>query len=377
MAEEECTGPGIIHGSERPLSQAYQLALLDLDGVVYRGADPVENAAAGIDQAKDLGMKIAYTTNNPSRFPLVVADQIRSFGLELEDSDVITSAIVSAHMMEEALKPGSTVLVIGAKHLRDELEKVGFKVTDLAADHPQAVIQSWYPTISWQELSQATYAIQSGARYFATNRDLTIPREGGIAPGNGAMLLPVIAASGKEPEASAGKPEPFMYDIALTMFSDTDRPLDRQICLPVGDRLDTDIEAANRGGYDGAVVLTGVADPRQIILAAPINRPVFVCADLEGLNDPQPEVRVSRGNGRLLFTCRQAKAWVDSESPTIPARLHVVESGSPAKESGNEPAKELDSLDALRAAASAAWHALDSGLDPTDLRLPAFAAKLH
>ena len=361
MAEEEFTEPGIIHGSERPLSQAYQLALLDLDGVVYRGADPVENAAAGIDQAKDLGMKIAYTTNNPSRFPSVVADQIRSFGLELEDS----------------LEPGSTVLVIGAEHLRDELEKVGFKVTDLAADHPQAVIQSWYPTISWQELSQATYAIQSGARYFATNRDLTIPREGGIAPGNGAMLLPVIAASGKEPEASAGKPEPFMYDIALTMFSDTDRPLDRQICLPVGDRLDTDIEAANRGGYDGAVVLTGVADPRQIILAAPINRPVFVCADLEGLNDPQPEVRVSRENGRLLFTCRQAKAWVDSESPTIPARLHVVESGSPAKKSGNEPAKELDSLDALRAAASAAWHALDSGLDPTDFRLPAFAAKLH
>ncbi len=81
MAEEEFTGPGIIHGSERPLSQAYQLALLDLDGVVYRGADPVENAAAGIDQAKDLGMKIAYTTNNPSRFPSVVADQIRSFGL--------------------------------------------------------------------------------------------------------------------------------------------------------------------------------------------------------------------------------------------------------------------------------------------------------
>ncbi|MFC2746062.1 MAG: hydrolase, partial [Parascardovia denticolens] len=66
-----------------------------------------------------------------------------------------------------------------------------------------------------------------------------------------------------------------------------------------------------------------------------------------------------------------------SESPTIPARLHVVESGSPAKKSGNEPAKELDSLDALRAAASAAWHALDSGLDPTDFRLPAFAAKLH
>lgn len=105
--------PTIIKGTQEPLSSRYSLALLDLDGVVYRGAHSVENAAEGIRKAENAGMHIAYTTNNPSRYPAQVAEQIRSFGIGLEDSDIITSAMVSAHMLKEALGRAAQCLLLG------------------------------------------------------------------------------------------------------------------------------------------------------------------------------------------------------------------------------------------------------------------------
>lgn len=374
------TYPSIIAGTDKPLSSIYQLALLDLDGVVYRGADPVEMAATGIAHAKERGMRIAYTTNNPSRFPSLVADQIRSFGVELSPDDIITSGIVAAGMLSKELKPGDTVLVIGGDHLRDELKKRGLQVCDLASDRPQAVIQSWYPDVSWRQLAHATYAIAHGARYFATNRDMTLPREGGITPGNGAMILPVVATTGVEPEASAGKPEAYMYDIARDMFGHNGNRLPVEACLPVGDRLDTDIEAANRGGYASAVVMTGVAGPDDIMRAVPQLRPAYICANLEGLNKAQPRVEVSsepfessshdeQGTGDTLrrFTCGAASAYRRSVSST---RVHL-------EIKGREVQSACGSLDALRAAASAAWDAVDrDGIQAQDLNLPVFSSDL-
>lgn len=85
-----------LKGTDRPLAEAYQLALLDLDGVVYRGKDPVEYAADSIRAAEAAGMTIEYTTNNSSRFQHVVADQLKGFGLDVEPWQVITSSVVAA-----------------------------------------------------------------------------------------------------------------------------------------------------------------------------------------------------------------------------------------------------------------------------------------
>ncbi|MFD0704793.1 HAD-IIA family hydrolase [Alloscardovia venturai] len=337
------------------------LALLDLDGVVYRGANPVENAANGISQAAQLGMRIAYTTNNPSRYPDTVAQQISSFGVTASGSDVITSAMVSAAMLRERLTPGSKVLVVGKDHLKTELENVGLVIVDSADEKPDVVIQSWFPEISWSILAQASYAIENGAQYFVTNRDMTIPREQGIAPGNGALQLSVIATTGHEPIASAGKPEAAMYHQARKLFSPTEDMVETHDCLPVGDRLDTDIEAANRGGYDSAVVLTGVANAQQIIQAKPILRPTYICADLLGLSQKQPEV-VHNDN---VFVCENAQAWVED------AALRV----SINDQSATEP---ISSLHALRAAASAAWEAVDQHRvgSAEELAIPEFAQRL-
>ncbi|RBP99978.1 HAD-IIA family hydrolase [Bifidobacterium xylocopae] len=347
-----------LKGSDKPLCQAYSLALLDLDGVVYRGADPVEHAAEGIDRAVGHGMAMAYTTNNPSRYPSVVADQLRGFGLELEDRQVITSGIVGARMLRQHLPAGSKVLVIGSDHLRDEVKANGLQVVESNRDEPQAVIQSWYPDLKLEDLNQATYAIERGAHYYVTNRDLTIPREDGIAPGNGALQLPVIAASGHEPEDSAGKPESAIYDEARRLFSDGDRPVPKPASLPVGDRLDTDIEAAVRGGYDSLIVLTGVATPQAIITAAPNQRPSFIAGDLRGLLEAHPQpVKEQDGS----WSCRGSQARIVDGAVTVTAR--------------DTSGHELDptgQLDALRAVTCAVWEVMDAGLDPSGLTLPTF-----
>ena len=154
-----------LKGIETSLSRTYRLALLDLDGVVYRGANPIRNAATGISQAESQGMTISYTTNNASRTPKVVADQLRGFGLELDDRQIVTSSIVAARMLRHNLHEGAKVLVIGADHLREEVRANGLEVVGAASDHPEAVIQGWNPKQNWEDLAEAAYAVGQGARF--------------------------------------------------------------------------------------------------------------------------------------------------------------------------------------------------------------------
>ena len=345
-----------LKGTDDAPAKTYRLALLDLDGVVYRGADPVEHAAEGIDRAQTLGMRMAYTTNNASRFPHVVADQLRGFGLTLDDGQVITSAVVAARMLRRHLQEGARVLVIGSDHLRDQIRLNGMVPVSKAADKPEAVIQAWYPELSWQDLAQASFAIEDGARYFTTNKDQTLPREGGMAPGNGAMLQAVILATGKQPEDSAGKPESAMYDEARQLLAGDQKILDIDRCLPVGDRLDTDIEAANRGGYDSMLVLTGVARTPAILTAPAKWRPTYLAEDLRGLAAPQPQPSKEADQ---TWHCGGQTAKVNDDGHVT---LHAVEDcGDP-----------LSDLDAVRACACALWEYQDRGGDMDALNLPAF-----
>ena len=340
-----------LKGTDRPLAEAYQLALLDLDGVVYRGKNPVEYAADSIRAAEAAGMTIEYTTNNSSRFQHVVADQLKGFGLDVEPWQVITSSVVAARMVAKALPAGARVQVLGAEHLRDEVTRNGLTIVDGPQDRPQAVIQGWYPDMTWQMMADAAFAVEAGATYFVTNRDLTIPRELGIAPGCGSMIQAVITATGVEPVASAGKPESYMYDEARELnASEGNDMVSKEESIAVGDRLDTDIEAGNRGGYDSLAVLTGVTNPRELMLAPAHLRPTYVAKDLRGLNETMP-LPTSIGNG--CWVCGNARAAYDKVD-------NAIRVGDPA------------SINALRAAICLAWQLQDNGTDMTSVALPEF-----
>ncbi|MET9648163.1 HAD hydrolase-like protein [Streptomyces syringium] len=321
------TGPD---GSGKRLSEAYDTALLDLDGVVYAGGEAITHAVESLGTARDGGMHLAYVTNNAARTPETVAGHLTELGVPAEPSDVITSAQAVARLIADQLPAGSRVLVIGAEGLRVALRERGLVPVDSADDDPAAVAQGYGgPDMPWSRLAEASYAVARGLPWFASNTDLTIPSARGIAPGNGAAVQVVRIATGAEPQV-AGKPLPPMHRETV-LRTGAERP------LVVGDRLDTDIEGAHVGGVDSLLVLTGVTTAAQLLAAPPEHRPTYVTEDLRGLLEPQPTVEAA-GDG---FRCGGWTASADGEALALEG--------------------DGDRIDALRALSAAAWTAAGEG----------------
>lgn len=260
------------------LAAGHDVLLLDLDGVVYTGPRAVAHAVESLAAAQAAGCRLAFVTNNASRPPSSVADQLRGFGLSVVPADVVTSAQAGARVLSELVPAGSNVLVVGGQGLYEAVSERGFVAVEDAADQPAAVIQGFSAEIGWRRLAQATFALRAGAAYVATNTDLTIPTAEGTAPGNGLLVSVVARASGVEPVV-AGKPEPPL------MIESVERT-GAVAPLVVGDRLDTDIAGATRSELPSLLVLTGVCGPAELLAALPGERPTYLAADLRGLLEP-------------------------------------------------------------------------------------------
>ncbi len=262
----------------RPLAQDYDVALVDLDGVVYLGDEPVPGAADALHAARRLGMRACFVTNNASRTPQAVAERLRRFGHAAAPGDIATSAQAVAAVLAERLPAGAPVLVVGGEGLRRAVGGAGFARVDRADEKPAAVAQGYSPDTSYDDLAQAAHAVRAGALWVASNADPTMPSPHGPLPGNGALLAVVSTATGEQP-LIAGKPELALHREAIAR-SGARQP------LVVGDRLDTDILGAHRAGADSLLVLTGVTAPEQVAAARPGCRPTYVAADLGGLLAP-------------------------------------------------------------------------------------------
>ncbi|MEV6400080.1 HAD hydrolase-like protein [Streptomyces sp. NPDC051907] len=311
-------------GSTTALSEAYDTALLDLDGVVYAGGEAIAYAVESLGTARGGGMHLAYVTNNALRTPDTVAEHLTELGIPTQAGDVITSAQAVARLISDQVPAGARVLVIGGEGLRVALRERGLVPVDSAEDDPAAVVQGYGgPDLPWGRFGEACYAIARGVPWFASNTDLTIPSARGIAPGNGAAVEVVRIATGGEPQV-AGKPLPPMHRETI-LRTGAERP------LVVGDRLDTDIEGAFNGGVDSLLVLTGVTDAAQLLAAPPQHRPTYVDADLRGMLTGQPEVVETDGG----FACGGWRAAV--------------------RDGELELEGEGEAMDGLRALCGAAW----------------------
>ncbi|UNX56032.1 HAD-IIA family hydrolase [Georgenia sp. TF02-10] len=340
-------------GTAEPLATAYDLALMDLDGVCYRGAEPVEHADEGVAAARTLGMRTVFVTNNANRPPATVADQLTGLGIPTRAEEVMTSSQAAAAVLAETLPAGTLVLAVGGAGLREALTEAGFRITASAADRPAAVVQGFAPEVGWAQLTEAAYAIGAGARYVATNLDATLPTERGMAVGNGSLVAAVVSATGVRP-VSAGKPQPEIFRQAAARGAGT-RP------LAVGDRLDTDLAGARAAGIPGLHVLTGVSDARDVLLAAPAERPSYLAVDLRGLAEPHP-APVPAGGG--WWSCGAAAARV-ADPPHLALRL-----GTAVTELEPETPVTV-SLDAWRCLTAAAWAAADAGTPMARQQVPA------
>lgn len=258
-----------------PLVEAYDVALLDLDGVIYTGTAAVPGAVPALTRAREAGMRLAFVTNNASRSPSAIAAHLSRLGLPARASDVVTSAQAAATLVAERFPAGSPVLVAGAMGLRLALRAKGLRPVSAFAEHPVAVVQGYAPDLGYAQLAEAALAIRAGALFVASNTDATLPTPRGLQPGNGSLVQVLITATGVQPIV-AGKPETPLHAEAMARTG-ARRP------LVVGDRLDTDIEGAVRGRADSLLVLTGVTRPIDLVLAPPQRRPTYVAEDLLGL----------------------------------------------------------------------------------------------
>jgi HAD superfamily hydrolase (TIGR01450 family) len=314
-------------GSQEPLDTAYDVALLDLDGVVYLGGTPIPGAAEALRKADAAGMRMAYVTNNAFRTPAAIATLLTSFGAPASPQDVVTSAQAAARLLAERLPAGAPVLVIGGSGLRMALRERGLRPVSTAADKPQAVVQGYSPDVNYSMLAEGGLAVAAGALFVASNGDLTLPSRRGRQPGNGSLIQVVATATGVQPLV-AGKPEPPLHRESV-LRTGARHP------LVVGDRLDTDIEGAHRVGTDSMLVLTGVTGPAEVVAALPSQRPTYLAEDLTSLLEAHPEISAEDG----AFGCQ---GWT--------ARMR----GDQLELDGDG-----ERIDGLRALCAAAWAAAD------------------
>ncbi len=346
-----------------PLASVYDVALLDLDGVVYVGPDAVPHAARSLDDARALhGMRAAFVTNNAARPPAVVAEHLRALGVRATDADVVTSAQAGARMLAQQLVPGSAVLAVGGPGVGAALVQRGLVPVSSADDDPVAVLQGYGPDVGWRQLAEASLVIERGLPWVATNLDATIPTPRGRVLGNGAMVAALRAATGVEPLV-AGKPEPPL------MLESVERT-GAQTPLVVGDRLDTDIEGATRTGIASLLVLTGVTHWPDLFGVGAPHRPTYLDHDLRGLLEAQPEVGVHQEGDLLIGTCRGIQIRVPvapvAVGPTPTSGVGGAAQVDPAwwllTDDRPAPGARAADLDVVRAAVGVAWYAADAAL---------------
>ncbi|GAA3517427.1 HAD-IIA family hydrolase [Actinocatenispora rupis] len=270
---------GSLLGCDDPLVPAYDVVLLDLDGVVYLGDEAIPYAAESLAEVRSRGGAVHFVTNNAARRADTVAERLRGFGVAAEPDEVTTSAQGAGALLAERWPAGSLILVIGSDALAAEIADAGLVPTRTADDKPVAVVQGYGREVGWEQLAEATVAVRAGATWVATNLDSTLPSPRGPLPGNGSIVAAVAHATGRRPDAVVGKPEPALFEQAARRRH-ADRP------LVVGDRLDTDIEGGNRAGMASLLVMTGVTTAAELLAAPPELRPSYLAADLRGLLVP-------------------------------------------------------------------------------------------
>lgn len=279
-----------------PLADEFDGLLVDLDGVVWIGREPIPGAPETLARLLEAGKRIVFVTNNPGRLPAAYAERLQGLGVAVGAERIVTAGMVAARLAGDAAGPGGSAFVIGGTPLKEMVAATGTAVlADEVGREADVVVVSGHRGFDYEELLTAKLALDRGAAFFATSHDPTMPMPGGEWPGTGSVLAAVETASGRRAEI-AGKPERHLFEMALdALASDpsptsptrvsegTDdvpkQPRNLRVAM-VGDRISSDIEGGRRAGLATILVLSGT-DSEDTAAAAP--RPDHTVADLAAL----------------------------------------------------------------------------------------------
>jgi HAD superfamily hydrolase (TIGR01450 family) len=255
---KEQHAPG-LHRAPGRAPAGYDGLIIDLDGVIWLGGDPIAGAAEAIAALRARGIKVMFLTNEPLRTCSTIAARLTEIGIPATTADVITSAAAAARTISSlAGLQTRRALVLGPPALHDEISAAGFQLLACEnASQADVVVVGGHEDFNYRELRAATAAIRSGARLFATGRDLVFPTPAGPEPATGAIVAAIEAAGGR-PAVVVGKPEPIIFDIAREALAGCQR------IANIGDNLTTDIAGAKRAGLDAILVLTGTTDRAEL-----------------------------------------------------------------------------------------------------------------
>jgi HAD superfamily hydrolase (TIGR01450 family) len=257
------------------LADDFDGLLIDLDGVVWIGREPVPGAPETLAALLAAGKRIVFVTNNPGKFPADYAERLRGLGVEVDAQQIVTAGVVAARLAGEAAGPGGGVFVIGGAPLKEMVAATGARLLEGEEGREAGVVVvSGHRDFNYAELLSAKRALDGGAALFATSHDPTMPMPGGEWPGTGAILAAVETASGHVAEI-AGKPERHLFEMALAALGDASR------VAMVGDRISSDIDGGRHAGLETILVLSGTTTREQVEAADP--PPDHVIDDLTAL----------------------------------------------------------------------------------------------
>jgi HAD superfamily hydrolase (TIGR01450 family) len=250
--------------------------VLDLDGTVYLGSEPLTGATEAIAALRAAGSRFVFLSNNPLERSGTYATRLRAMGVAVDDADVVSSIDALIGYLRD--RPARRILVIAETLVQDVIRAAGHDLTDdpRLAD---AVVVSWDRTFTYDKLHKAFIAVRNGARLIATNADPYCPTPDGGMPDCGALLAAIEVSTGVAAEAVVGKPSAHIARVALDRLG-----LPAGEVVMVGDRLLTDIAMARAAGMVGALVLTGASGLGD--LAAASLEPDLV---LRGLDELIPD----------------------------------------------------------------------------------------
>ena len=280
------------------------LLLVDLDGVVYRGREPVAGVAAVLATRAAAGDDIVYVTNSSIWHHSDFVARLTSVGVPASPNRIVSGARATAMCLAGQSPRPRLILAMGTSGLVRELKDAGLEVLRAAdaadawstngndaADATagvDAVVVGLDQEINWARLVVTTAAVRAGARYVAVNRDPIHPTEHGLVPGAGALVAMIATASGVEP-VTIGKPRPVLLEMAAQLV---DRSV--QDAVMIGDSLSADIPAAIAVGARSILMLTGISTAEEVSALATDARPTEVAADAAELTAALARLRRRR-----------------------------------------------------------------------------------
>jgi 4-nitrophenyl phosphatase len=269
---------------QQDILRAIKHLVVDMDGVLYRGMEPIPGTAEFLDFLRQRQIGFVLATNNATRTPQQFVDKLAGMGVRVEPHEILTSSQATATYLAGITPPGTRVFVVGQTGLRTALQGAGFELVEDGADF---VVVGMDFEVCYQRLAEATLQIRAGAHFIGTNPDRTFPSERGIVPGAGSLLAFLEAATDVKPTI-IGKPEKTLMEQALARLGgmpstapavsstapavsstapavSSTAPGVSFTAAVLGDRLETDILAGQRAGMTTLLVLTGVTTRKMLV----------------------------------------------------------------------------------------------------------------